>query len=204
MRLLEIVEIQKQGVNFHERFKPLDKLRNWQILADKITNRENKFYNFIQIKISTNAREVTNWDQPIIQSFRSSKLILLCRITRGYLELLLKFQPEAGLINYLCITNSLSINYDFADIYDFILNKWLEQNPYNVLNSIVVKNSEEGGRFYHDKNTYKIFIYSELAKFPELPKKFQWFTLKEVKELINIGDLLTNELRSLIAILFAI
>ena len=62
------------------------------------------------------------------------------------------------------------------------------------------KQSEEGGRFYHEQNRNVICLVNDKA--PEVPPdSFMWLTLGQIKEFLRFNNYLNIQVRSLISAL---
>ena len=60
------------------------------------------------------------------------------------------------------------------------------------------KQSEEGGRFYHEQNRYVIVLLDQDFTI-SVPENFKWLTLGQVKEFLRFNNYLNIQVRSLIA-----
>lgn len=60
--------------------------------------------------------------------------------------------------------------------------------------------TEEGGRFFLDATRYVVIELPE-AEPVERPENYRWLTLGQIKELLRLSNVFTNEARSLIACL---
>lgn len=183
---------------------PLADLKHWKTSITDITDSHNQKHQVIQIKVQTNAREVENWDQPIINSFGTENITLVGRINNGILELLLQCVTEPGLWYSKGITATLQQNsHQELDQNQNVVKKLLDAHKRLWLSTKSVTNSEEGGRFYQDENIHTLLMVDETLPTEKLPSNYKWFTLSDLRELINKELLLTNELRSVMCLLFA-
>ena len=187
------------------KLSPLNKLPGWTIGNDKITNKLNKTLEVRQIRVKIQGREVTNWDQPIVLTSQKGILVLLTKKINGTLCFLLNEVMEPGIWGDIEITGSIQTNnnnlHDENNLQTRLYKKYVIEKT-NSQKFLEVENSEEGGRFYHDVNKY-IFIRLNDTEELDLPETYFWATLAQLKEFINKDTILTNELRSQLAILFS-
>ena len=185
--------------------KTLDKLDDWEFLPNKISfYNKKKFYDLIQISVNTNCREVEHWDQPIIKSHQVQEIFLIGKILQGNLRFLVKLEPEPGLIRKIGLNTSLVINAEQSGESDKSISAWLKQNAQKAVKKISLKNSEEGGRFYQDVNLHTIYIFDKKLPDLELPANYKWLFLAGLRYFLNTENILTNELRSVLAIFFGL
>lgn len=62
------------------------------------------------------------------------------------------------------------------------------------------KQSEEGGRFYHEQNRNVVFLLDEDEKL-DVAENFVWLTLGQIKEFLRFNNYLNIQVRSVIAAL---
>jgi oxidase EvaA len=187
----------------HLELKPLSKLRGWEIVDDKITHKDNAFHDVIQIKVNTNCREVENWDQPIVNSHEIVDIELIARVRAGRLEVLLKAETQPGLIGHLGLSASLVSDRQLISTSDNKLSDWFQAYGMQAWRTLKAEHSEEGGRFYLDKCRYRISIFPTGTKFPKLDSTYRWLSLRDMAALLETGRVLTNELRSALAVLIS-
>ena len=60
--------------------------------------------------------------------------------------------------------------------------------------------SEEGGRFYREKNRYAIILGGDELP-DELPSKFIWMTLNQIHEFLKFNNFFNIQARSLLSTL---
>lgn len=204
---------QKKLVNLFTRRKgdlfkvsnvSLFEMQDWKVNDYKIVNKNKELHEVIQIQVSTDSREVTNWDQPIVNSHDTEKLILIGKIEDGTLKILLCSDTQPGLITDTTASVTLSSSTSFDELNNsYKLRQWLGLNKNNAKFFKKTENSEEGGRFYFDKCIYEFYIFDELNNFPDRLQNHHWVTLNDCKTLLNEQLILTNELRSCLSFLLS-
>ena len=168
---------------------PLDKLPGFEINEYGVKGKTEKPFGVKYIEVQTKYREVSKWNQPIIESCGSGIVNLICGRINGILHFLFKPTIEPGLINKVELGPSVVIEPG-EDL----------QKKNTETGKILIESwqSDEGGRFYQDKSLYQIIDIGE-AK-PE-PDGYVWLSIKQIKSLLDEGGWLTNEARSALSLL---
>jgi oxidase EvaA len=169
----------------------LDKLRNWKIGKYGIQPKRKGKFRVRQIKIRARGREVSVWDQPIVDSSGEGKIKLICGRKEGILHFLFRASAEPGLFNKVELTPAIVVEPG---------EKHGKKDFRHPRGKIVVecRQSEEGGRFFRDKNLFQIV---DIGKTCRAPNGHFWITLKDIRELLDEEGWLTNEARSAVSLL---
>lgn len=197
-----VMKQQQKFSNTH--IVPLKELQNWIITESEISQNDSQLHRIIQIKVETNAREISSWDQPIIDTYEEEEITLVGKMRDGQLELLVQCVSEPG----LWLQKGISATFHQSPVKTLndnstYIKEWLHAGKDLWVREKVVKNSEEGGRFYKDENIHSLIIVDE--HFPEitLPDNYMWMTLGDIRALLTKEYILTNELRSVLCLLFS-
>ena len=120
----------------------------------------------------------------------------------GVYHFLVQAKMECGNFDVLelaptlqCLTGAIPENKELRPaFYDYIMNVHPKQIVYDV------KQSEEGGRFYHEQNRNMIVEVGD--DFPtEVPERYTWMTLEQIYQFLRFNNYLNIQSRSLIAAL---
>jgi oxidase EvaA len=182
---------------------PLKDVADWVYDGEQIRHKDGKFFSVMGVSVEASNREVTCWQQPLIESSKGGVLAFLCRPIRGVLHFLVQGRVEPG--NFDCVELAPTLqctpsNYDrqrpetLPPFYDLVLNAAPEQMRYGALQS------EEGGRFYHDVNRYLVVELDQAGEL-ELPENYAWMTVAQLKEFIRFNNNVNIEARGLISCL---
>ncbi|MCM3875242.1 MAG: NDP-hexose 2,3-dehydratase family protein [Thermoanaerobaculia bacterium] len=143
------------------------------------------------VGVTVKGREVPAWDQPIVDSGSAGIVLLACARLDGILHFLFRAHAEPGLDNRVELTPTLVI--EPGDAFDEThTRRW----PGKVVAQ--VRQSEEGGRFYRDTNTYRVV---DAGMAGEVDPDSYWLTLGDVRQLLDEPGWLTNEARSALSLL---
>ena len=183
----------------------LDSVDNWDYDGFTVSHKMNKHFSVIGCSVRISNREVSSWDQPLIESKSLGIIALMIKKKQSTLELLIQLKTEVGCSNKselsptIQTTNSHKKSQDDKLIYDYY-----KQNQNLV--SFSVLQSEEGGRFYHEQNNYSILIgkeknYFALEQVISASICYRWMELGDVIYLINNSDIVSQQLRSVVAMI---
>ena len=171
------------------RVQPLESLKNWNLTQEGFFEKfpkQNFSVEFFRVSIT--GGEVNSWCQPLINSRGAGKVILLCRVNDGVLEVGLKIAQEIGLKPRTCLQVTFVV-YPGDDDVNCIY-------PGSVLCSTM--ESDEGGRFLHDASCYQIrLVDSRRQDIDEVI----WLNLSECRWLLAHSNYCTIQLRGAFSLL---
>lgn len=180
---------------------PLHAVRDWLIEDDCIRHKEDKFFRVIGVHVEIANREVTNWDQPLVEPVQEGICAFIAKEINGVLHFLVQAKVESGNFDILemaptvqCITGSYKNKSSLQNLpyLSHVLEAKQETIIYDTLQS------EEGGRFYREQNRNMILLAD--ASFPEeTPENYIWMTLNQLKIFNKFNNYLNIQARSLIA-----
>ena len=184
-------------------FIPLNETKDWLMLDGKITHKESRYFSVIGISVEASNREVTCWQQPLIESAKGGVIAFICQMKNGLLHFLVQAKVEPGNFDTVELAPTVQLtpqNYmslepsEMPRFYDLVLSATHEQVKYNQLQS------EEGGRFYHDENRYQIIEIPENMDI-DIPANYIWMTIKQIKSFIKFNNYFNIEARGLLSCL---
>ncbi len=170
---------------------PLTELPGYIVNSNGVFPKSKKPFAVKYIDVQTAYREVGRWNQPIIQSAGTGRIDLICARIDGVLHFLFKPIAEPGLLHKVELSTS-----DTIEPGEDLPNKREDRIKGKIL--IQSWQSDEGGRFYHDKSLYRIIDAGNVYPIPE---GWTWLSLKQVKYFLDEGGWLTNEARSALSLL---
>jgi oxidase EvaA len=182
---------------------PLKALDDWTNDGHLIRHRNGRFFSVIGVSVASTSREVSSWEQPLIDSEPGGIIAFLCQQREGKLRFLVQGRVEPGNLDLVEMAPTLQCtpsNYDadrpdlFPPFFNEILNARRDQIRYKALQS------EEGGRFYQDVNKYSVVEIDPGVPLT-LPPNYIWMTLWQIKEFIRFNNYFNIEARGLISCL---
>jgi len=86
------------------RIIPLETVDGWSLKETGISPHKNELFSIRYIKVRAHGREVSEWDQPILDSYTKGKVVLPCGRKNKILYFLFKKITEPGLHNKVELT----------------------------------------------------------------------------------------------------
>lgn len=198
--LLKKITFEKFKTVLERQLIPLRDVKDWIQAPSEIYHKDRKYFSVIGARIKTTSREVSSWDQPIIQQQQSGIVGFITKEIDGVLHFLLQLKMEIGVMDLLeiaptvqCITD----NYT-ADNMPLYTDKFIKRN--NLTSLVDSCQSEEGGRFYKESNR-NIVLLADKSFSEKEPSSFMWATLRQIKEFIKFNNSVNVEARSLLSCL---
>ncbi len=168
--------------------KDLRHMEGWKLTPNGIQSNTRKPYSIKQIAVTAYGREVSHWDQPIVDSTHNGTVDLCCLKIDGVLQFYFVPRAEAGLVY------KVELGPSIVSEPGHYLKKPKGQGK--VMAS--VSQSDEGGRFFQDVSKYRIL---QLNNQKGLEPGGFWLTLGEVCALLKKENVFTNESRSVLSLL---
>lgn len=179
---------------------PLYEMDGWIIEPNKIFFREKLYFSVIAASIEVESREVTSWDQPLIEPVSKGLIAVFKRKISNEIYILAQLMSEAGNLDGFELGPTLQYTNGSIDSTD-VFYSFLISNKSNKKVIYDTMQSEEGGRFYHEQN--RNVIVEIFDDFPfKIPDKYRWISLSELQKLIGINNIINIELRSIISAIY--
>ena len=167
----------------------LNLIKNWNLSGKKIFHKTKNYFSVIGIRVKTNQREISDWDQPIIQGSKmafAGYLIKKYNNTNHYLcRYILK--PGSKESTYTCSVNTSKIdgykkNNNLTNFQKKLIFKYfINSNGKKVYDNIL---SDEGGRFYQSQIRYMAYELDQ-KKDIKLPESYIWLSQNQVIDLVK-------------------
>jgi len=190
----------KSSYDISIKNKPLSKLKEWMILKDEISREDGKYFKVIAVNVSISNREVSTWQQPMIQPSQTGLCAFVCKKIQGIMHFLVQLKIECGNRDIVelaptiqCITGDYSLKDSQPVAF---LNFVLDADKNNVF--IDTLQSEEGGRFYQENNR-NIIVIDANDEIDKIPENFVWLTLNQLLYFNTFNNYLNIQARNLIA-----
>ena len=144
-----------------------------------------------------------SWTQPLVKSAQEGIIAFLCKKINGVYHFLIQAKLESGNFDIIelaptvqCLTGNYrkGQNEYEVEFLDVVLNP----EKFNAIVHYNSMQSEEGGRFYQEQNQNMILEVD--ANFnTEVPEKYCWMTLSQLKDFIKFNNYLNIQSRSLLS-----
>ena len=196
---LKVIEkLNKFNKKYYLKIKKINfnELKSWNKTDKYIFDVKKLFFSIIGLKISSNAREVKNWSQPIISDHSLALNGYLVKENDNNYNYLLQIIIEPGFksskfTSTVCLKNFKKNNTSLKKIpyLNFFSNS--KNNIYDITHS------DEGGRFYNNQSR-NIIKKLNNSKSLKIRDNFVWVSHNQIVDLIK-KNLLTIEARNLFA-----
>ena len=204
--IVQWLEMLRLRCALETRVIPLHALRNWSVDDDAVRERTVEC-GFVarQFAVVAEGREVSSWNQPLIDSRSRGRVILVSQQRGDVLQFLLKASHEIGFLEGVQISSSACVPPGQTDLGDDLIEDELTRRI-DDLDGVTVHleccQFEEGGRFFRDENLYQIV---ELAPHVTLPPSddYCWATFRQIRRLIRTRGALAIELRAVLTLLLS-
>jgi len=175
----------------------------WQVTSEEIARRDRRFFRVLGVNVTIANREVATWCQPIVEPMQEGLCVLFVKRIHGVLHFLLQAKVECGNFDVVEFAPTIQcLTGDYKNPTGYVP-KYLEEfSAGSCIEKVLLdtKQSEEGGRFYHEQNRNVVALVND-----EIPvstsENFLWLTLGQVKEFLRFNNYLNIQVRSLIAAL---
>ena len=179
----------------------INDMPEWEKTEWEISRRDGKFFKIIGVNVTISNREVSSWCQPLVQPMQDGICAFIIKKINGVYHFLVQAKLECGNFDVMelaptvqCLTGNAEEAIIKPEFYDYILNARKDQVLIDALQS------EEGGRFYHEKNR-NILVEAD-ENFPlELPERYTWMTLRQIYKFLLFNNYLNIQARSIISAL---
>ena len=181
----------------------LDKLNDWTKDGRSIHHVQNKYFSVIGVRAEIGNREVASWTQPLVKSAQEGMIAFIIKKINGVYHFLVQAKMESGNFDIIelaptvqCLTGNYRKGQNEYEV-EFI-NYVLEPENNNAIVRYSSFQSEEGGRFFEEQNKNMIIEVGEDFS-NNLPEKYNWMTLNQIKTFIKFNNYLNIQSRSLLS-----
>ena len=192
-----------QKTKFDLQVAPCDlrAIADWEMSDECLRHKGEQFFRVIWVDVEISNREVTAWQQPLVEPVREGIIAFIVKRIHGVPHFLVQAKLECGNFDILefaptvqCITGSYANSLKVLPYLEYVLTARPDQIRYDTLQS------EEGGRFYHEQNRNLLIEADE--DFPvECPENYQWMTLNQLLMFARFNNYLNIQARSMLATL---
>ena len=190
-----------QKVRFDLQVLPCDlrAIEDWELSDEALRHVHDQFFKVVWVDVRIGNREVSEWQQPLVEPAREGILAFVVKRIRGVFHFLVQAKLECGNFDVLefaptvqCITGSYADSLKVLPYLEYVLTARPDQIRFDT------RQSEEGGRFYREQN--RNLIVEADDDFPvECPENYQWMTLNQLLMFVRFNNYLNIQARSLLA-----
>ena len=168
----------------------LKSIKNWNLSKKKIFHKTNNYFSVIGIRVKTNKREITEWDQPIIEGSKMGFVGYLTKNFKNTNHYLCRYilKPGSKQGTYTCSVNTSKFigyrkNKDLTSFQKNLISSYFINSKTEIIYDNIL--SDEGGRFYHAQIKYMACKLNKNHEEIELPENYIWLSQNQIIDLIN-------------------
>ena len=179
---------------------PFSEMDNWHQDKDGcLRHTSGKFFSIEGFNIKTDFGDVSSWDQPLINQPEVGYLGILSKEFDGVLYFLMQAKIEPGNVNCVQISPTLqATKSNYSKVHKgkkpAYLNYFINIKPNQILFDQL--QSEQGARFLRKRNRNLIIKIDDDV---EVLEDFRWMTLRQIKELMCIDNIVNMDTRTVIS-----
>jgi oxidase EvaA len=182
---------------------PLNTISDWHKDDEKIYHEAYKYFSVIAVRAEIGNREVHSWTQPLVKSAQEGIIAFLTKEINGVLHFLVQAKLESGnfdIIELAPTVQCLTGNYRKGESeYEVpYLDYVLDPASKNATVRYSAFQSEEGGRFFEEQNKNMLIEVGDDFDV-NIPDKYIWMTLNQIKAFIKFNNYLNIQSRSLLS-----
>jgi oxidase EvaA len=181
---------------------PLDEVEGWKRGEDVVERADGRYFRVVGVRVEAGNREVSGWDQPLIEPTSTGVTAFLYRRIGGIPHLLVNAKVEAGFLDTVELAPTVQANpgnwehlppADRPPFLELALDAPADRVRYAAVHS------EEGGRFLNAESRY-LFIETDESQTPlELAPGYQWATPGQLGALTAHGHYVNVQARTLLS-----
>ncbi len=191
-------------VDINTTVLPLNAIEGWRRGPAAISHESGMFFDVIGVDVTAGGREVGQWMQPMLEPRGVGVVAFLVRDIGGVLHALVRARLEPGFVDVVELAPTVQCTPENYSVLPSAarpryLDEVLAAGPERTRFAAVL--SEEGGRFYHARNSYRI-VETDLDPLDE-PPDFRWLTVRQIIELLRHSHYVNIQARTMITCLHA-
>ena len=185
----------------NSRLLPLRSLKGWKMTNREIVCKTPYDFKVIYCRIEIEGREVKYWEQPLFEALGEAVFGLFTCVEHGVRKYLVCVKHEMGCFD--CAELGPTVQLEPSNprvktntIEKLFLDNLASQKGIHV--NVVL--SEEGGRFFHEKNRNAI-IEIDKNELADIPDGYFWLDFATISEMIQFNNCVNIQLRNLISLI---
>ena len=180
----------------------LDAIDGWHRTDREIRRDDGRYFTIVGAAVESDAREVGRWTQPMVRPVEAGIAAFVTTRIDGVLHFLVQARMEIGVWNLIELGPTVQYLPGAPDAGDgappFMLREVTDGAGVTARHRSA--QSEEGGRFYQYVTENIVVEIDDRSPMP-VPPNYTWVTLGQLNTLIQYGNHLNIEARSVLACL---
>ncbi|NVN98749.1 MAG: NDP-hexose 2,3-dehydratase family protein [Geobacteraceae bacterium] len=204
--IFQWIDNRKATNHFQVRRTALNSLKEWGMDRDgSFSHEHGRFFRVVGLNVESKGREVTAWNQPILDSPGTGVIGLLTKMVDGECFFLMNAKAELGNRGIIQIGPTVQFtpgNYIGNEKLQkpFLFEEFYKPERFPTIHQSL--QSEEGARFYNESHIHRIL---QLPQSEELtiPDDFHWVSQTDLNLMINLGEMVSSSARSIISLMIS-
>jgi oxidase EvaA len=202
--VVQWLDDQKAANHFLIKRRGLHALREWSMDRDgSYSHNDGRFFRVVGLDVKTSDREVSFWQQPILDNPGTGIIGILTKEENGERYFLLQAKAEPGNRGLVQLGPTVQFtpgnyigNNKLPKPYLFDEFCCPEQLP--LLHES--RQSEEGARFYHETHIHRILCLPQGVELNP-PAEFHWLSRAAIHFCLNLGETVNSCARSVLSLM---
>lgn len=198
------IDDQKAANHFLVKRRPLNGLKDWNMDRDgSFSHIEGRFFRVIGVDVESCEREVSIWNQPILDNPGSGIIGLLTKVENGQRYFLLQAKAEPG--NRTVVQIGPTVQFTPGNYIGntklpkpFLFEEFCHPEVFPRLHESV--QSEEGARFYKEAHIHRILSLPQ-GSILDIPPEYHWISMSALHFFISMGETVNSCARSVLSLM---
>ncbi|MCG0288713.1 NDP-hexose 2,3-dehydratase family protein [Streptomyces sp. PSAA01] len=187
---------------------PFEAMRGWEFTPDthNLVHETGRFFTVEGLRVRMPGPPVEEWRQPILHQPEIGILGILVKDFDGVPHFLIQAKMEPGNHGGLQLSPTVqATRSNYTRVHKGRAVPYVEyfQQPERHRVLADVRQSEQGGRFFHAFNRYLV-VETEMSAVPEEPSHYRRMAVRQLLDLIRHSHYVNVEARTLIACLHSL
>lgn len=198
---LDWIKKQNSSVSVSVEKISFPELKNWIFDENSIRHTSGRFFSILGIHVKTDwfYNQMTEWYQPIINQPEIGYLGFIVKEINGVFHFLVQAKVEPGNVNHVQLSPTIqATKSNYQKVHEGKTPAYLDYFKNVQKEDILLDQlqSEQGGRFLKKRNRNIIIRVSHEV---ELLDNFKWLTLYQIKQLMQIDNLVNMDTRTVLS-----
>jgi len=197
----------KAANHFWVKRTPLNRLQEWSMDRDgSFSHEQGRFFRVIGINVESTGREVSVWNQPILDNPGTGVIGLLTKVINGERFFLMQAKAEFG--NRGIIQLGPTVQFTPGNYIGnkklkrpFLFEEFYKPGRFPLLQQSI--QSEEGARFYNEAHIHRVLCLPDAEELL-ISDDFRWLSQSELSFFINMGESVNSCARSVLSLMLSV
>jgi len=202
--IVQWLDDQKAANHFLVKRRGLHTLKEWSMDRDgSFSHEEGRFFRIVGINVESSEREVSNWNQPILDNPGTGVIGVLTKMANGERYFLLQAKAEPGNRGIVQLGPTVQFapgNYIGNNKLPkpYLFDEFCCPEKLQLLHEST--QSEEGARFFQESHIHRILALPEGVELHP-PAEFRWVSSPAIHFCLSLGETVNSCARSVLSLM---